>query len=205
MSRSRAELEERLATEKLGAQHVRDLRGNSYVEGHYVTRKLNEVFGAFGWHTSIKEMRLVHEGPDPDPNKAEKGQVRVGYLCEMSLFVQSSGEEAAWESTSRQDVGSGEGIGKSVAAAHESAAKEAVTDALKRCAMRLGDVFGLALYDGEGTDSPNVRPPTLDEVRAALEAGEYEEAKDLGRLMPAGEDRTEAVRLVREATKKEGN
>jgi DNA repair and recombination protein RAD52 len=44
-------------------------------------------------------------------------------------------------------VGFGTGIAKDYASAHESAGKEAVTDAMKRAFRTFGNQFGNALYD----------------------------------------------------------
>jgi DNA repair and recombination protein RAD52 len=46
-------------------------------------------------------------------------------------------------------VGAGHGIGTDLGLAHESAAKEAESDARKRAMMQFGNQFGLALYDKE--------------------------------------------------------
>ena len=48
---------------------------------------------------------------------------------------------------SKEDVGFGTGIAKTLADAHEGGAKEAVTDALKRALRSLGSQFGNSLYD----------------------------------------------------------
>ena len=48
---------------------------------------------------------------------------------------------------SRQDVGFGTGVARSLADAHENSAKEAVTDALKRSLRSFGNQFGNSLYD----------------------------------------------------------
>ena len=48
---------------------------------------------------------------------------------------------------SREDVGFGNGIAKTLADAHESAAKEAVTDSIKRTLRSFGNQFGNSLYD----------------------------------------------------------
>jgi hypothetical protein len=47
----------------------------------------------------------------------------------------------------REGVGAGHGIDADLGLAHESAIKEAATDAMKRAAMTFGNPFGLALYD----------------------------------------------------------
>ena len=49
----------------------------------------------------------------------------------------------------REASGSGHGIGATPGTAHESAIKEAETDAMKRALITFGNPFGLALYDPE--------------------------------------------------------
>ena len=49
----------------------------------------------------------------------------------------------------REGVGAGHGIDVDPGQAHESAIKEAATDAMKRALMTFGNQFGLALYDKE--------------------------------------------------------
>ena len=47
----------------------------------------------------------------------------------------------------REGCGAGHGIDTDLGQAHESALKEAETDAMKRALMTFGNPFGLALYD----------------------------------------------------------
>jgi Rad52/22 family double-strand break repair protein len=49
----------------------------------------------------------------------------------------------------REASGSGHGLAPTVGDAHESAIKEAETDATKRALVTFGNPFGLALYDPE--------------------------------------------------------
>jgi hypothetical protein len=49
----------------------------------------------------------------------------------------------------RDGSGAGHGIDVDLGQAHESALKEAETDAMKRALMTFGNPFGLALYDKE--------------------------------------------------------
>lgn len=103
----------------------------SYLEGWYVISKLNEAFGATGWSKHVQDVRVVQEAE-------QDGKWRVGYVARVHL---QAGDKSS------EDVGFGQGIDKDLGRAHESAAKEAVTDALKRCAKDLGWATGLALYD----------------------------------------------------------
>ena len=52
----------------------------------------------------------------------------------------------------REGTGAGHGIDADLGQAHESAIKEAETDAMKRALMTFGNPFGLALYDKQQRD-----------------------------------------------------
>lgn len=90
----------------------------SYLEGHYVIRRLNEIFG-LGWSYTTTILGCQGEGRN------------VQVMAMVRLTVGDS---------VRQDVGFGNGD-------MELAHKEAVTDGLKRCARTLGESLGNALYD----------------------------------------------------------
>ena len=49
----------------------------------------------------------------------------------------------------REDFGAGHGYDRDLGLAHESAIKEAISDAMKRALKSFGYPFGLALYDKE--------------------------------------------------------
>jgi len=113
-----------------------------YVEGWWVIHEANRIFGFAGWQPKILDLRLVNESEHIQSTTNKKGWI-VSYLCLMEISVHT---EEGW--LSRQDVGFGEGIDySSLGRAHESAGKEAVTDALKRVFKDWGNRFGLALYD----------------------------------------------------------
>lgn len=118
----------------------------SYLEGHYVINRLNEVFGQGNWGYRTDEIRCVHAGET-------NGKLTVHYIATVTLaahFRDQVGSVATFS-----DVGYGDGQDKmNIGKAHELAAKEAVTDALKRCAKNLGMSMGLALYskDQENVD-----------------------------------------------------
>ena len=64
----------------------------------------------------------------------------ISYIAKVRVTV---------EGISREGWGAGHGRGGSVGDKHESAVKEAETDARKRALMTFGNQFGLALYDKE--------------------------------------------------------
>jgi hypothetical protein len=83
----------------------------------------------------------------------------------------------------REGSGAGHGIDVDLGQAHESALKEAETDAMKRALMTFGNPFGLALYDkaqrqvssatsqGDGHQRPGgQRPPVIRPAAGASSA-----------------------------------
>jgi DNA recombination protein Rad52 len=112
----------------------------SYLEGWYVIARLNEVLGQGNWSYEIASMQLVHSGE-------VNGKQSVHYIAQVMLKAHlGNGQDARQVYFS--DVGYGDGTDKyNIGKAHELAAKEAVTDAVKRCAKNLGMSLGLALYD----------------------------------------------------------
>jgi len=94
-----------------------------YLEGHYVIRRLNEVFGTRWSYTT---MILGCEG--------EGRNVQVMAMVKLTVLDDEGNE------TVRQDVGFGNGD-------TELAHKESVADGLKRAARTLGESLGNALYD----------------------------------------------------------
>jgi len=110
----------------------------SYLEGYDIIDHANKLFGFDGWSYSINKLEQVSEEINKKNHKvvAYRALITVTvYGREHQLFIQ------------RSDVGYGIGITDTYAMAHESAGKEAVTDALKRTMRSFGSQFGNALYD----------------------------------------------------------
>ena len=136
----RAKLNANLPPEKVkqreaGKDRNGQVRWVSYVDGFDVIDTLNEILGSAGWGYRAT-VRQVWDGMD------DKGRFCVAYLGSCVLTVGDCVIE---------DVGAGHGIDYNPGQAHESASKEAATDALKRCAKSLGRRMGLALYDKQQT------------------------------------------------------
>lgn len=112
----------------------------SYVEGWYVIDRLNQIFGALNWEKTIMSTNCVQA--EQYKNRENKELWKVGYTCSVSLTIRTDG----LITKTTEDFGFGQGIDADLGKAHESAIKEAVTDALKRCAKDLGMSFGLELY-----------------------------------------------------------
>lgn len=111
-------------------------RGYDYVEGWHAIAEANRIFGFDGWDRATVEMRMLG-----DPEQVS-GNWRVAYHCRVRITVRA-GECVI----TRDGSGYGSGIVKDIRDAHESAIKEAETDAMKRALMTFGNPFGLALYD----------------------------------------------------------
>lgn len=154
---------------KIPRSVVREREGSggksfSYLEGHYVIDQMNQIFGQGNWAYMTEEIRCVHTGtvegkygPSHTAHYIAKVRVEVPALGH-AIFV---------------DVGYGDGSDKqNPGKAHELAAKEAVTDALKRSCKSLGMALGLALYDKEQTNVAEA-----DEEKVASRKGDDKAAK----------------------------
>jgi DNA recombination protein Rad52 len=118
-------------------------RGVSYIEGWKAIEEANRIFGFDGWTRETIETKCVAE------REREIGQQKrpgwgVSYIAKVKVVA-----FAADSIVTREGVGAGHGIDVDLGQAHESAIKEAETDAMKRALMTFGNPFGLALYDKE--------------------------------------------------------
>ena len=117
-------------------------RNFSYLEGWHVIAEANRIFGFDGWQRETLHCQCVSErersiGSGGDPRGQRSGW-GVTYTAKARIQV---GEII------REGSGAGHGIDMDLGQAHESAIKEAETDAMKRALMTFGNQFGLALYD----------------------------------------------------------
>ena len=110
----------------------------SYIEGHDVIETANKVFGFGNWSYSISKLEQVSQEQNQNQNQV------ICYKAIVQVLVHSENHTL---DVSREDVGFGTGVAKTQADAHEGAAKEAVTDALKRAMRSFGNQFGNSLYD----------------------------------------------------------
>lgn len=120
-----------------------------YVDGFHVIEEANRIFGHGGWDYTITSMEMVSRVEATDRNN--NPQIRVGYRCTVRAAV---GIEQA-RVRDGAAVGTGMAKPENEADAHESAVKEAETDALKRALRTFGYTFGLALYDKSHSNVQN--------------------------------------------------
>src|SRR5215470_10792452 len=134
-----SEAQTRLLSGKLHRKHVRtrEAQGQriSYLEGWHVISEANRVFGFEGWDREIAWCQCVWEESRRDPKAcAYAARVRIRVRAGDTLIA-------------REGSGVGHGSAATLGEAHESALKEAETDATKRALTTFGNLFGLALYD----------------------------------------------------------
>ena len=153
--------------EKLKQSHVRTRkqsgRNLSYVEGWKCIEEANRIFGFDCWSRETIETRMVHQGERKIGDRKDNGW-GVSYTAKVkvTVFAHASGDTTL---ITREGIGAGHGIDRDLGQAHESAIKEAETDAMKRALMTFGYPFGLALYD---KDRENVEEDRPHEVREAI-------------------------------------
>lgn len=120
----------------------------SYIEGWRAIKHANEIFGFDGWVSELMHLQCVESSTQGNPNY--KGRGGEGYLVAYTATVR-----VMVDGVGHTDVGYGEGIEyNNVGQAHESAVKEAVTDAEKRALRHWGNQFGLSLYDKDYGKTP---------------------------------------------------
>jgi hypothetical protein len=127
----------------LDANRVEARDGMSYLNVSDVRRWLIRIFGFGGFSYRSSEAELVSHLEVPQRNKPDKMNQVVSWKVKGTLYIPCL--DATYEGyaigTSNQPV---------LGDAHDMAIKTAESDALKRCAMNLGDQFGLSLYFSKG-------------------------------------------------------
>ena len=118
---------------------VQHLRGQSHVEAWDVRRWLNRVFGFGGWSDETRELVCVSE------REINPGRWTVVYRAQTRLTVKTVDGRtlSSWDDAAMGDSRNQPSLGD----AHDMAMKTALSQALKRCAVNLGDAFGLSLYN----------------------------------------------------------
>ena len=118
----------------------------SYLEGFDIIETANRVFGFGHWDYLISKLELVSQ---------ETNQNQNSVICYKAIVQISVHNENHTQAISREDVGFGTGISKSLADALEGASKEAIIDALKRSLRSFGNQFGNSLYSKDKNHNTN--------------------------------------------------
>ena len=135
----------------------------SYIEGWWAEAEANRIFGFDGWDSAILELRPVAEYERAVGSSGAKGW-GVSYVATVRVRVLMQDGSVV----TRDGVGAGHGIDRDLGQAHESATKEAATDAEKRALKTFGNPFGLALYDKTRANVTNGAQAPKDYGPAAL-------------------------------------
>ena len=129
----------------------------SYLEGFDIIDTANNIFGYGNWAYTISSLEQVSQEVNANQN------VVVCYKAIVKVDVYDIDHSTM---ISRQDVGFGTGVARSLADAHENSAKEAVTDALKRSLRSFGNQFGNSLYDKSKIVAQNNAPSNIPNAPA---------------------------------------
>ena len=136
----------------------------SYIEAWHAIAEANRIFGFDGWNRETVELRQLGD-PRTTQDRYGKDQIRVGYSARVRITVLTP----TGSLIVREGCGFGSGIDKDVDQAHESALKEAESDAMKRALMTFGNPFGLALYDKTQANVAVVEPAAVTAAKAAID------------------------------------
>lgn len=150
-------------------ERVQHLRGNSHLEAWDIRRHLIRVFGFDGYDIETRSLTQVRE---IETKKGEQSRWTVVYRAEVRLYIKVNGQVVAFfDGAAAGDATNQPSLGD----AHDMAIKTAESQALKRCAINLGDQFGLSLYN-DGRIAPVVHRslahPELPQVEAPKEIAE---------------------------------
>ena len=124
----------------------------SYLEGWQVISEANRIFGFDGWQRQTIALRCITDQERPIGRERKSGW-GVTYIARVRISVTAAGRTVI-----REGSGAGHGIDMDRGLAHESALKEAETDATKRALMTFGNPFGLALYDKQQRQVSDAKP-----------------------------------------------
>ncbi len=113
----------------------------SYIEAYHAENEANRIFGFDAWDRETT-LDLIGE-PRLGKDKYGNDQWRVAYRAKVRITVRTPTGGVVV----REGCGFGSGIDRDVDQAHESALKEAESDAEKRALKTFGNPFGQALYD----------------------------------------------------------
>lgn len=142
----------------ISGNRVRNLRGMSHLEAWDVRRQLIRIFGFEGFTVETLSLELAHERGEQRKKKNSSDTYMawtIVYRAQVRLTVRDvNGQPIAVF----EDAAAGDAVNQpSVGDAHDLAMKTALSQALKRCAVNLGDQFGLSLYNDGSRDAVVMR------------------------------------------------
>lgn len=167
----------------------------SYIETHDAIRAANEIFGIGGWGYTVEE--LTELGHEPVSRNGRDGY-RVGYRAVVRVTARLDDYVVQFS-----DVGYGDSVEYtgSPITPHELAAKEAVSDGVKRALKNFGSQFGLDLYSADG------RADIAKRGRLAGEGNEAARKQEVWRIAKErlGKDKPSASEIAKLWGRKAGD
>ena len=153
----------------------------AYIESWHVIREANRIFN-YDWSSETIKMDLVHAD-----------NFCITYIAKVRVIVNGIVKEG---------IGAGHGRGERVPAGdkHESAVKEAESDARKRALMQFGDQFGLSLYDKE-KNWQKTTPPVNNDLNSNTTSTQTKEQPLKSDVIPESIPKAERMALLNEITK----
>lgn len=173
-------------TKMLHPAHVKPAKQfgpkGDYIEGWHAIAEANRIFGFGGWSYTITTCDCVNHAPR-EIGKDKKPGFAVTYTAKVRVEIGG---------VIREDFGAGHGYDVDCGLAHESAVKEAITDALKRALRTFGNPFGLALYDKHRGNVGVDYDPAQDVAKIT----DAKTGKDLLAVIPAAHAEHPAIRAA---------
>jgi hypothetical protein len=139
----------------------------NYLQGWVLIEEANRIFGFDGWQRQTLSSRCVTEAKrligSKNEGRPQKEGWGVTYIARVRITVHLANQELLI----REGTGAGHGIDVDLGLAHESAIKEAETDAMKRALVTFGNPFGLPLYDRSQRQVSGAPAPAQAQARAS--------------------------------------
>jgi recombination DNA repair RAD52 pathway protein len=166
---------------------LKDGKGNSHVSQQDITAHLIRVFGFGSYDTEVLSVECVFESPRMDKDNLT-GRWDVCYRALVRLTVRDEHgavvcrfEDGATHTAQNQTRGD----------AHDLAFKSAISLSKKRCAINLGDQFGLSLYN-KGQMTALVKGTLVDPSKhlPATTAGHVDVQEGVEQQLTLGNDET---------------
>lgn len=177
----------------LDRKHVKPPKNSGpkgdYIESWHAIAEANRIFN-FEWSQETLDVRCVAEkersiGPQKKPGWG------VTYTARVRITVGGVAHDGC---------GAGHGYDVDLGIAHESALKEAESDAEKRALRKFGWPFGLALYD-KGRANVSDNPDFNAKAEADLVVSAFEAATTPDELNEAAKDLRPTVEELRRVSK----
>lgn len=142
---SAAQMEQLLR--QINARRVsKDGKGFSHVEAYDIRAHLIRIFGFGRWSEEVVEQVCTYETERED-DKRTKWNVGYRSVVRLTVYTETGAQLAIYTEGAFGDVSNYPSRGD----AHDMALKTSQSQALKRCAVNLGDQFGLSLYNRGST------------------------------------------------------